>query len=65
MTALTILVPDKSLQKLQELALRFRVAPEELIRISLEELLTRPKEDFKKALAYVFHKNAELYRLLV
>lgn len=64
MTTLTISVPDKSLQKLQELATRFSVAPEELVRLSLEELLARPEEDFKRALEYILQKNAELYRLL-
>lgn len=64
MTTLTISVTDKNLQRLHELALRFSVAPEELVRVSLEELLARPEEDFKRALDYVLQKNAELYRLL-
>lgn len=64
MTTITISVPDKSLQKLQELARRFQVTPEELVRVSLEELLARPEEDFQRALEYVLQKNAELYRRL-
>ncbi|MDQ7029183.1 MAG: hypothetical protein Q9O62_05080 [Ardenticatenia bacterium] len=38
--------------------------PEELLRVSLEELLSRPDEAFQEAMAYVLTKNAELYRRL-
>ena len=64
MTTITISLPDDRLQKLKELATRFSVAPEELVRVSIEELLTRPEEDFRRALDYVLNKNAELYRRL-
>lgn len=49
---------------MREKAERFRVAPEDLIRVSLEELLTRPDEAFQSAAEYVLTKNAELYRRL-
>ncbi|MBM2849174.1 MAG: hypothetical protein HW418_2116 [Anaerolineales bacterium] len=64
MTTITISLPDDRLQKLKEIATRFSVAPEELVRVSIEELLTRPEEDFRRALEYVLSKNAELYRRL-
>ena len=64
MTTITISLPDDRLQKLKEIATRFSVAPEELVRVSVEELLTRPEEDFRRALEYVLDKNAELYRRL-
>jgi predicted transcriptional regulator len=64
MTTITITLSDDRLQKLKEIANRFGVAPEELIRVSVEELLTRPEADFQKALEYVLNKNAELYRRL-
>lgn len=64
MTTLTISLSDDRLEKLKAIALRFSVAPEELVRVSIEELLTRPEEDFKRALEYVLNKNAELYRQL-
>ena len=64
MTTITISLPDDRLQKLQEIAARFSVAPEELVRFSVEELLTRPEEEFRRALEYVLNKNAELYRRL-
>ena len=64
MTTITISLPDDRLQKLKEIAARFSVAPEELVRVSIEDLLTRPEEDFRRALEYVLKKNAELYRRL-
>jgi predicted transcriptional regulator len=64
MTTITISLPDDRLQKLKGIATRFSVAPEELVRVSIEELLTRPEEDFRRALEYVLSKNAELYRRL-
>ena len=64
MTTFTITLPDERVKKLKELAERFRVAPEELVRASLEELLTRPLDDFQKALEHVLAKNADLYKRL-
>ncbi|HEY9153327.1 MAG TPA: hypothetical protein VIN60_10610 [Anaerolineales bacterium] len=64
MTTFTITLPDERLKKLQEVAERFRVAPEELVRASLEELLTRPMEDFQAVLERVLAKNIDLYNQL-
>jgi hypothetical protein len=49
---------------LEEIAARFNVSPEALVRVSIEELLARPDDSFRKALDYVLTKNAELYRRL-
>jgi hypothetical protein len=64
MPTLTISLPEDRLQQLKEQAARFRITPEELVRVSIEELLTRPDEEFQRALTYVLTKNAELYRRL-
>jgi len=64
MTTFTIILPDDRLKKLEELAERFRVAPEELARASLEELLSRPLDDFQKVVERVLTKNTELYKRL-
>lgn len=64
MTTFTITLPDERLKKLQDLAEYFRVAPEELVRASLEELLSRPLDDFQKIVERVLSKNAELYQRL-
>ncbi len=64
MTTLTINLPVEQFEKLEQLAGRYQIAPEELVRYSVAELLLRPQEDFDQALAYVLKKNAELYRQL-
>lgn len=64
MTTITIAMSEEQLQKLQEIAAHFQVAPEELVRVSIEELLARPEKEFQKALDDVLRKNAELYRRL-
>ncbi len=64
MTSITISLPDDRVLKLQKIATRLNVSPEELVRVSIEELLTRPDEAFQRAVDYVLKKNAELYRRL-
>ncbi len=64
MINITISISDERMQKLREKASRFQVAPEELVRVSLEDLLTRPEEDFRQALEFVLNKNVELYQRL-
>jgi predicted transcriptional regulator len=64
MTTITIPLSDERMRRLKELAEEARVTPEELICASLEEWLSRPKDDFARAAEYVLRKNAELYRRL-
>lgn len=64
MTTFTITLPDERVKELKQIAERFRVAPEELVRASLEELLTRPLDEFQKILECVLTKNADLYKRL-
>ncbi|CAG0936911.1 hypothetical protein TFLX_05808 [Thermoflexales bacterium] len=64
MTTITISISDDRMQKLRERASQFQVAPEELVRIGLDDLLARPEEDFRQALEYVLNKNADLYQRL-
>jgi predicted transcriptional regulator len=64
MTTFTITLPDERVKELKQIAERFRVAPEELVRASLEDLLTRPLDEFQKALERVLSKNADLYKRL-
>ena len=64
MSTLTIALSEERLRKLEEIARRFQIAPEELVRVSIEELLSLPEEDFRRALDLVLNKNAELYQRL-
>lgn len=64
MSRITITLSDDRLARLQEIAARFKVSPEDLARVGIEELLTRPEEAFQRAADYILNKNAELYRRL-
>ena len=64
LTSITVDLPDEHAQRLKEMASRLGVSPEELVRVSVEELLARPDEEFERAVDYVLKKNAELYRRL-
>ena len=64
MSTITITLPDEQLVELERMAADFKVLPEELARIGIEQLLTRPDADFQRALEQVLAKNAELYRRL-
>ena len=64
MTTITITLPDERVLTLKERATRLGITPEELVRVSIEELLARPADDFQRAVDYVLKKNADLYRRL-
>jgi hypothetical protein len=64
MSTLTITLSDDRLAKLREIADRFNIKAEDLARVSIEELLTRPEELFQQVADHVLPKNAELYRRL-
>jgi predicted transcriptional regulator len=64
MNAITVTLSDDRLARLQEMATRFQVSPEELVRAGVEELLAQPDDVFQRVVAAVLKKNAELYRRL-
>lgn len=64
MSTITVALPEEHLVKLNEMADQLGIVPEELVRVSIEELLTRPEADFERAVDYVLTKNTELYRRL-
>ncbi len=64
MVTITVTISEDRLQKLQNLAKQFNIPTEELLRVSFEELVARPQEDFQKALAYVLETYKELYKRL-
>ena len=57
------LLPE-SARRLTHLADVAGVQPEEFLRASVEEWLSRPQASFSEAASYVLKKNAELYRRL-
>lgn len=60
----TITISDDRLLKLKEMAARLKLTPEELVRLSIEDLLAHPEDTFKRAVDYVLSKNSDLYRRL-
>jgi len=61
MSTLQISLPDDRLRALEKLSARLNISPEELVRMSIEEILTRPEEEFQRAVKYIIEKNSELY----
>ncbi len=57
MTSITIILSEDRLAKLGEIAARLNVTPEDLARIGIEQLLTRPDEAFTQAAEYVLQKE--------
>jgi hypothetical protein len=64
MSSITIDLLEGQLAKLTELASHLGISPEELARLSVEEMLSQPDGKFEQAADYVLKKNAELYRRL-
>lgn len=60
----TISLSEKQSQQLREIADQYHIAPEELVRASIEDLLTCPQNDFQTALEYILKKHADLYKRL-
>jgi hypothetical protein len=60
MAAITITLSEDRLQKLQNLAKQFNIPTEELLRVSFEEFVARPQEDFQKG-SNMFWKHTRNY----
>jgi hypothetical protein len=61
MTTTTVVLPDERLLRLRKLAARFDVTLEDLVLLSVDELLARPDEAFQQAMRRTLEKNKELY----
>ena len=64
MNAITITLSDERLLKLTKMADSLGITTEELVRLSVEDLLGKPDQAFEEATKKVLEKNAELYRRL-
>jgi hypothetical protein len=64
MTNLVISLPDDTFARLNEIAMNFRLTPEELVFVSIRDLLEQPENEFQRITKYVLTKNAELYKRL-
>ncbi len=64
MATITIMLPEDRAASLRHFADRLKITPEELVRVSVDDLLSRPEDAFERAVERVLRKNAELYRRL-
>ncbi len=64
MTEITITLSEARFAQLRLRAEQVALSPEEFLRRIVEELLDGPGKKFRQAAAYVFQKNADLYRRL-
>ena len=64
MSTITVTVADDRLSKLKDIAKRYNITPEDLVRVTIDEFIARPDEAFQKAADYVLNKHSELYRRL-
>ncbi len=64
MSDITVSISDERLIKLEEKADRLGITLKDLVLLGIDEILSRPDEDFLQAVDYVMKKNAELYRRL-
>ena len=61
---LTIDLSRAQAERLRQEAERLGLAPEDIVRAAVADLLATPGDDFKTAAERVLRKNEELYRRL-
>lgn len=64
MAEIRIKLADEQYHQLRETAGRFGLAPEEMARLGLEDLLVGSDESVRAQIDYVIEKNKELYQRL-
>jgi hypothetical protein len=64
MAEIRIALADDQMAQLRKVAERYGIAPEEIARLSLEDLLSRSDESIQAQINYVIEKNKELYQRL-
>lgn len=61
---ISLQLDEQQSQRLLELARQLQVDPEELARAAINDLVSRPLDDFDRAARSVLEKNRELYERL-
>jgi antitoxin FitA len=62
--AILLQLDEVQSERLQELARELKVDANELAKAAINDLVSRPADDFDRAVRYVLEKNRELYRRL-
>ncbi len=61
---LNLELDDQQIQRLQDAARRLKVSVNDLAKAAINDLLSKPDQDFERAAKHVLEKNAELYKRL-
>ncbi len=61
---ISLQLDDEQSRRLEERARELGVDPGELAKAAVNDLLSRPDDDFNRAAQFVLEKNRELYRRL-
>lgn len=64
MATLTISLPDEEMRRLEALSAREDLTVEQIVQLSVRDLMGQPDDYFKIAAKQVIEKNPELYRRL-
>ncbi|MEI7768508.1 MAG: DNA-binding protein [Chloroflexales bacterium] len=64
MTTITLDIPEERLKLLSQRAKVLGITPEDLIRLSIAELLMRPAPEVQQTIHDIVQKHADLYRRL-
>ena len=62
--SITLVLDDDQSRRLEEKARQWGVDPQVLVRAAVNELISRPDDDFERAARRVLEKNRELYKRL-
>jgi antitoxin FitA len=62
--SITIDLSDQQFQRIQQLAHKLGLSPQELLRLSIDDWLSSSRNEFSQTANYVLKKNAELYKRL-
>jgi undecaprenyl pyrophosphate synthase len=64
MNNITISLSNDRIKELKEKSSRLGLTLEELVLLSIDEILSRPDQEFRQMMEYVLQKNTELYQRL-
>lgn len=62
--SISLQLDEEQSRRLEEVARELKVDPKRLAKAAINDLVSRPADDFQRAAAYVLEKNRELYRRL-
>ncbi len=62
--SISLQLNEEQSQRIEELARKLSISSTELAIAAINDLVSRPADDFERAVRYVLDKNRELYQRL-